>query len=363
MAPQVRGGVGRVARRRKRCTLAGWQHRHSTLDRVRECGNLVRQLCEVVVRGDVAHYAGLRSCGSPWACTCCAVKIAAGRIDEIAEAVRRARADGCTILFLTLTFAHHRGQALAQLLDAQQRAWALFRQGRGWRRFKGAHDVEFVRTREATEGENGWHPHYHAALFVRGHVQVDELVAELRGQWLRALRSAGLSGSVAHALDLVEWDDGSAAEDLGGYLAKQLGLEVAGGPVKEGREGRRTPFAILEGAADGEVDAIALWREWEQATFGKRSVFWSARCRYRPRVEQTDDELAAAEVGGDFLLGFDGAVKRAVFEASPRGVELLELAEVDPDLALAYVSYHAPPGGQVFYRERREGVIHDARLL
>lgn len=343
-------GARRAQSRRRRYSASGWLHRASSLERVRECGNLVRDWWEVKKTPEgVAHHAGLRSCGSPWSCPVCAVKIAAGRVEEIAAALTAARADGWTILFLTGTFSHHRGQALAPLLDAQQAAWRHLTKSWLWRGM----DVEYVRIREHTWGEaSGWHPHYHAALLVRGPVDRAALEAALSVEWRRSLVKVGLSGTVAHALRLDEWSDDQADGDLAGYLVKQLALEVAGGPMKLGREGRHAPFGILEAATDGEVWAVERWREHEQATAGKRTVFWSQGMRkYRPEAEKSDQELADSEVGGVLVLAANGPVKRAVFADTPRGVFVLELAEEDPRLALAYVKRLAPPGGQIIEGE------------
>lgn len=342
--------TARATNRRRRYTASGWLKKGSSLKRVRECGNLVRDWWEVKRTPEgVAHHTGLRSCGSPWSCPVCAVKIAAGRIKEIAQALTAARAEGWTVYFLTGTFSHHRRQALEHLLDAQQRAWRLLTASQLWRGL----DVEYVRIREHTWGSgSGWHPHYHAALLVKGEASRSQLEKALSAEWRRSLTKVGLSGTVAHALRLDEWSDDQADSDLAGYLVKQLALEVAGGPMKVGREGRFTPFGILEAAVDGEVWAIRKWREHEQATAGKRTIFWSQGMRkYRPAAEKTDQELADAEIGGRLVLAADSRVKRAVWADSPRGVKVLELAELDPDQALIYVKLLAPPGGRVIEGE------------
>jgi hypothetical protein len=60
------------------------------------------------------------------------------------------------------------------------------------------------------------------------------------------------------------------AERLAGYLAK-LGLEIVG-EGKEGRRGAWNSWRIAHEAANGSELAIALWREFERATRGKRML-------------------------------------------------------------------------------------------
>jgi hypothetical protein len=353
---RITAGSSPNERRRRRYTGSAWLHQHSKLRRVRECGNLVQAVCEVKLAGDTAHYAGLRSCGSPWACTYCAPKIAAGRVEEIAAAVQAAIDDGHGVAFLTATFSHHAGQPLRQLQTLQQEAWRHFTRSPGWRRLRARFGLHVApRIREVTYGQaNGWHPHIHACLVSDRWLTGDEL-GELQGrlgrEWRRALEKVGLSGTVEHALRVQGWSNKQAGQGLAAYLAKQLALEVAGGAFKEGHDGRYAPAGVLAAAMDGETWAIRRWGEYEVATAGKRTIFWPPKWPYRPKVERTDEELAAAEVGGGMVVAFDAATKQAIFEASPRGVELLELAERSPELAVAYVRQHAPPGAYVVVAE------------
>jgi hypothetical protein len=342
----------RRSRRRERFRLSAWLARHSTVDRVRSCGRLIAYLCDLKASEGVAHFAGLKSCASIWACPVCAAKVAARRIEEIAGTVQAHLDLGGGAVFLTLTFSHHLGMRLGDLLDQRQEAWARLRQSRTWRRLKDDYGVEFVGMREHTWGPvNGWHPHLHAVLLTSRFLTEEErqvVDAEITAEWLRQLQRVGLSGLASHAVRVDAWND-RKAEDMGGYLAKQLAMEVGGGTYKEGREGQLSTWQLLDAAADGEVGPLALWVEHEAATFGRHAMFWSAGARkLRPGPEQTDEEVAEQEVGGDLVVSFDAQVKGALWALSPRGVELLELCEQDRSAAVAYVVAHAPPGGQVF---------------
>ena len=313
---------------------------------------MIRPLLDLVVRDGVSHWAGLKSCASIWSCPVCAAKIAAERIKEIAGVVQAQLDLGGGAVFLTLTFSHHLGMRLSDLIDRRQRAWAGLRQSWVWRDFKAEFGTEFVGMREHTWGAvNGWHPHLHAVLLTSRFLAEAERAKwhkAIRTEWLRQLQRVGLSGTPARACRLDAWNH-RKAEDMAGYLAKQLALEVGGGTFKRGREDGLTPWELLDGAIDGEAGRLELWQEHEAATFGKHAMFWSKGARkLRPGPEVTDEELAEAEVGGEVVLSCDGVVKRALWQASPRGVEALEIGERDRAEVLRYVLAHAPPDGRVY---------------
>jgi hypothetical protein len=304
------------------------------------------------LRDDVAHYTGLRTCASPHSCPICSTKIAAGRVQELTYAIDQALLARCGIAFLTLTFAHYYGQSLAHLIKARQEAWRLVTYSRTWRRLKAEYGIEYVRIAEHTWGpKNGWHPHYHFAIVTdRWLSEAERLVieAQLSVTWRTSLAAVGLSGTIEHALRLDPWRK-TDGDELASYLAKSLALEVAAGGQKAGREGRLTPWGLLDAAQDGEAEPVQRWREHEKATKGRRTIAWSKGMnRYRCPVEVTDEELAAAEVGGAVVLTVDRATKNALWHASPRGVALLEACEKGGQAAaIAYVTTVLPAGSHI----------------
>ena len=109
-----------------------------------------------------------------------------------------------------------------------------------------------------------------------------------------------------------------AAEELGGYLAKQLALEATYGHVKTGRNGSklRAPFQVLADlTATGDADDLDVWREWEHASKGRQQLTWSAGIRALAGLaeqQRTDEEIADDELGDDDLLILDRDTWRAV---------------------------------------------------
>jgi hypothetical protein len=77
-----------------------------------------------------AHFGGLVTCGSVWACPVCAAKITERRRVELQHAVTVARASGLRVVLLTYTFSHHAHQRLLGLLGALLKAQRRMKSGR-----------------------------------------------------------------------------------------------------------------------------------------------------------------------------------------------------------------------------------------
>lgn len=306
---------------------------------------------------NVSYYAGLQTCASPWSCPSCASKIAAGRVVEVDRAVRNHQAGGGGAAMLTTTFAHTRGDRLADLMADQQRAWELFTDRKEWRAAKRDYGAEIIRFRELMWGEtNGWHPHFHTAFLTNRELSDQErakLETDLSSAWISSLKKVGRSGLTGIALCLDAW----RVEDLADYLTKQgvptserawgAPQEVAGAAFKKGRGDRLTPWDLLRQASEGDAPAMHLWWEYEAATKGKRTCQWSPGLRRRllgTDEQPTDQELAEAEVGGHDVAGLYGPARRAIWTASPKGVDLNDACERSVTEAWAYLGRHAPPG-------------------
>lgn len=214
--------------------------------------------------------------------------------------------------------------------------------------------------------------------------------SRVHSRWATGLCRAGyrLPGSVA--VDVREVAD-EGAEYIGRYLAKatydaaaKMGAEIATGQISKtgSAERNRTPFEVLADlsasvdargfgvrtprhwsvmpAADGDWAVIdtdtgevlsvtppgewRVWHEWEQASKGRRQIMWSKK-RRNPTSErehiwnavlavrgltadESDEVLAAADTGGDFL----GEISRSdwyriVVWRPALVVEILEAAE------------------------------------
>ncbi len=250
------------------------------------------------VRGKWAAFTGLVTCGSPWACPVCSAKLARERAEELRSVVARCRAEGGELYMLTLTTPHDQGDALKPLFHAVADSWRNCLQGRAWRKLsRELGYLGFVRgSDEPTVGPNGWHPHLHVLLFFFRPLssnELDGLKGYFYSRWVESItqRHGYRAPSPEHGVVLTSGSDGE-------YLAK-LGLadELASGLYKQAREGHRTPLQLLQDAAEGDLEAEALWIEYYSATFRRRRLTWSQglRKRYCPNPERSDAEIAAAD--------------------------------------------------------------------
>lgn len=279
--------------------------------------------------GPRAGFKGLMTCGSVWVCPVCSNKIAQVRAQEIADAVDRWHASGGFVVMVTLTMRHHDGQDLADLWGGLSYAWNQASSGQGWRADQDRYGtmigdkmrVPWVRAVEATHGRNGWHLHVHALLFLRGDVDADALGKSMFQRWRSGLITKGFAAPIATSggLDVKRIDvtpgGCDPAHALGGYFTKNtysgdslsVGMEATRGGHKKGRAGGRAPFQLLESIVLHLDDAddptaqrramrdVALWREWERVSKGKRQLTWSRGLRDWLRLddERSDDDIAS----------------------------------------------------------------------
>lgn len=293
----------------------------SGLERVCKCGRVVMDARGVGVRrsaAGVVGLAGLTTCGSVWACPVCNAKVMSRRAVEIGAAVTAWESRGGSVGFMTLTMRHNKGQTLAMLWDALARAWNRATGGKAWISDKASAGVQgWLRVVEVTLGENGWHVHVHALVFLDGDgaaaVRLAALQRSMFARWSRALVRAGLDaprliGQEAHIVA------GAADKSLSEYFTKArddatygIGLELAHSQSKIARDGfgTFTPWELLTmlDMADTEERffmAHDLWREWEAGSKGRRQIAWAKGFREVVGLgQEVEDETIAAEVAGE----------------------------------------------------------------
>jgi Replication protein len=323
----------------------------SSLNSVRHCGRSLSkhsgdgQTVAVKMSEGRAGFAGLQSCGSPWACPVCSGKIAPVRAGEIQSAVDAWHKRGGRVVFHTFTMRHKSAQTLEDLWDGLSHAWAKVTSGSSWERDSDKYGgqaiertktrqlnkvkykevlpgnrINFIRAVEVTHGDNGWHVHIHALMFVHENMtqrDADALGLSMFGRWKRALVNKGfVAPTIKRGIDskLVPLD---GSVPLGEYFAKAvygqpkkkkaIGFEVAGGMSKVARRENRTPFQILADiVALGDEDDLKRWYVFEQSSKGRRQITWSHGFRdlLGLNVEKTDEEIAAEDNGGDVVMTF-----------------------------------------------------------
>ncbi len=302
--------------------------------RLAKCGRC-RRADQVQVRRGVegrAHFNGLTSCGSVWACPVCAAKIAARRAEEVALTLSGHFAAGGGVVMLTLTLPHTVGDRLKRTRTLAAAGWKRVMQGRAWLTTRDTLGVVgFIRTLEVTHTANGWHPHVHALVLTErplGPSERDALQLHAFGAWRAAVVKQGHPAPQDWCSKATTITD----EGIAQYATKMgAALELTQGAGKLGRSTTsRTPFAVaLDYFDTGDADDLALWMEWQRDMKGARQLTWSKGLKARYAItEQTDEQIAAAEVPDATVMGVLSAGEWAVVVAVPGlRVRLLEAAE------------------------------------
>jgi len=281
---------------------------------------------------DAAHYGGLETCGSVWACPICASRIQERRRIELENLITWAELQGLMVVLVTFTFPHRAFQTLADLLGMQKNAFKLLRQTRGYRDYMKELGFEgLVRSLEVTHGQNGWHPHTHELWLVKR--PVDQL--RLMKLWERACISSGLldtSDFRTHAAFQVHSVDVRSNVTCADYLAKQddsrswgVAHEVAKATSKAGRAKGVHPHHFLIRQAPGDNQRYI---EYVDGMKGKRQLYWSPGLKSKCAIEEkTDEELATDQEETADILTILTTDQWKLVRGNDARAELLDAAE------------------------------------
>jgi hypothetical protein len=174
--------------------------------------------------------------------------------------------------------------------------------------------IGYTRAAEVTYGSNGWHPHTHALLIMRAGVtdsELERVCGDLIDRWSARAVWRGLAAPLPGVQD---WRRVSSSDvaTVTEYLSKThkdvdpatIGLELTYTQSKTARTiySTRSMWDVLEGAVTlGTAADVRVWQEWERTSKGRRALVWSRglRERFALAPEQSDDEIAAEELGSD----------------------------------------------------------------
>ena len=299
----------------------------STLKRVSHCRRVVARagsgpvlrVTEAQAAGEPgsAGLAGLQTCGSVWSCPICSARIQGERRRELVQLVEGVHAEGGCVALVTRTVRHRKGQALVDLcgaLGAGHRAVGKDKRVRRLREQLGF--IGYVRSREITHGQHGWHPHDHSLYLFAGIISPEQL-AELQALevevWAKRAAALGLQAPLSKAQDarLVSQTfqaDYLAKAEYGDISADAMAFEMSGNATKSGKGSKsRTPWQILAAVVeDGDADDLELWWEYEAATKGMRALTWSRGLKAAYGIgEKSDEEIAEEDEGGTDVLELD----------------------------------------------------------
>ena len=125
----------------------------------------------------------LNHCGSVSVCPTCSMKIARKRIDDLITIYQHHA--WRSVGMMTLTCKHKITDNAEDIIKKMNKAFSDFVKNNSRKSFK---DIHFVKNWEVNYGKNGWHYHFHVALFS------DEVIKafELKKLWIHMLKKNGL---------------------------------------------------------------------------------------------------------------------------------------------------------------------------
>lgn len=316
------------ALREKKYSLQSMAARLLPQERVSWCSRQSRApVIEIRRNGEKCFFHGLAKCGSAWLCPVCSARISENRRAELQKA---ASSEGYSLLLVTLTLQHSRGEKLESLLASLNTAWRKTRAGRAWQRIEQKYGlVASVSSLEITfSQENGFHPHKHVLFFStlpENELQVAEFERELSARWRNVLSKSGNYGSEYYAVNVLLGE-----KPVAGYIAKWgVVEEVAKSQAKEGNAMHYSMWQVLELAGSGEKWAQAAFCEYAHAVKNKRQLFWSSGARelFGLGKEQSEQEIAESEPEeSELVCSLTRQEWRLVCEHELRG-EVLAVAE------------------------------------
>lgn len=299
------------------------------------------------------------------------------------------------IVMLTLTMRHQKARganskfALEPMWIAAGKAFADMCNDRS---FKGKIPAHIKAVENTYSEENGWHPHVHALLFVSKEYAQDlkTNTEPIVAAWIRAVKRKGYDALVEGQDFRVmsEGDFEDAAATMSSYVTKTgkgwgAAMEVTGWTLKRGSAGPDgekkkgiTPvdmYNVLHAAGAAEamkqveykirdlkdilpaevVKTFWLYREYEQASRGKKQMTWSLGLREAAGLRDVSDEEAADEVavdaeneedvqldqGTEEIAGFTNGRHWAAFNLVARNrLDAVKVVETAPTRSKAYKS-------------------------
>jgi len=242
-----------------------------------------------------AFYSGLRRCGSVWLCPLCSAKIAERRRSELVAGVATARAMGWQAHLMTCTIPHGLGDDVNDILKMMLNAWRRMTTGRAGKALRKQLFFEgTVRVIEVTDGNNGFHPHFHILIFTSRKFSSSVLQYFFTPLWQDVCVKSGLPcPSEEHGLKV---DDGSWAAKY----ASKWGLEdeMVKGHMKtsKGINGF-TPWDMLRDVLKTKNKrSRARFFIYANAFKGRRQLHWSVGLKAKlGLIDFTDEELATKD--------------------------------------------------------------------
>lgn len=251
-----------------------------------------------------AHFSGLKTCGSVWVCPICSVKVSTRRRDEITNAMNSHEGSKLYQVLVTYTLQHNRKDKLPKLINDLKDATRYMLNGRFRKEFYNQFNVAgYIRSVETRyRSKTGWHPHIHELLLLKTPPNPEGIKEFLMGRYGKRLESKGYLVN-EHTID-VRIKNADTSEIVSDYLTKSsIELELTSGNWKKGKS--VSPFQLLSLYHEtGNEWFAALYREYAEATRGKKWITWSRGLRdllLEDEEEEEDEEIADHDEEGDIV--------------------------------------------------------------
>jgi hypothetical protein len=362
----------REQRQEARYKLRASLRRVTSLKRLHSCGLPLGGDMIVRQKNGVSHYAGMSTCGSGWICPVCSPKIRYHRANEASRAVVSALDQGMSALFVTRTIPHSAEDRLGITLSllaegrryvANQTVVKAVRQAAGY--------VGGIASKEITYGVNGYHPHSHDIEYFERELALADFAAlsSVYYDYLRRFYNRngfeGLTRNNGVRIEQVELHDVALARYVAklqeGNIRLHAAQELTRSDLKRGRAGSLMPFDLIcEFFETRDMALLDLWHEFERETFGRSVIRFTKglRARLLPHeAEQTDEELAALDVGGVDVVRFAGWFYRKIARVPGLECKVLNVLDAGGFAALVELLtvYHLDNIGGYYPMKESEG--------
>lgn len=241
------------------------------------------------------NYAGLQTCGSRSACTCCSSRLCEISRQDIMKASTQHLNNGGGFALMTLTIPHKLSDKLDDLIRLGTEARKIFNQNDSVKRiYKEMGRIGYIRAFEDKHGANGWHPHNHFLIYLDKALTEKKRIsiqARLLKHWQSACISVGLPCPNEHGLDFMSCTDPLKASD---YVIKDS-FEITYSSTKSSKTGSINAFELLSYEPYQFGSRRALWREYYLATKGKARITWSRGLKARFGINTNNDDEKAID--------------------------------------------------------------------
>lgn len=189
------------------------------------------------------YYQNMQRCGCVWFCPDCLYKLMKGRSDELYNQLKIYKEASKTVLFVTFTLQHKKGDRLQELHGKLLQAFNFANKHRSWIEAKSKVPVEYLRTLEVLYGSNGWHPHIHSVFI--GDSEIMNTINIFVNLYKQELGKLGLLVN-DHTVSIDKWN--GKIDDMTDYMFKgMLEQELTGGGLKKSGKGKTFFELIKEG--------------------------------------------------------------------------------------------------------------------